>query len=164
MKRGILKNKRGMMDLPFGLIFSIILIVVFIVVAFIAIRYFLNLGKCSQVGLFYQDFENKINTAWKSTSTSDLFKVSLPSGIDKVCFANMSARITNTQDGSLIRSYSPDSNLFLIPMSATCEMPQKIIAHLNIAEITKTKNPYCISSKSDIKIKKGIYDKFVLVE
>jgi len=152
------------MDLPFGLIFSIFLIVVFIVIAFIAVRYFLNIGKCSEVGLFYRDLQDNVNDAWKSTETlNKTMEISLPSGVTKICFANMSARITSSE-GREILNYNEDQNLFLIPTASACDMSSKFIAHLDIAKMTERRNPYCISVDNKIKIKKEIYSKFVVIE
>lgn len=166
MKRGIIKDKSGqsVMGMPFGLIFSIMLIVVFIVLAFIAIRYFLRIGDCSTIGIFYRDFESKINSAWGSTEIKDEFEISLPGSIQKICFFNSSARVTNYQDYNLIGSYSGQDNLIPIPPKNNCNMQSKFIPHLDIQGITKEKNPYCIPTDRSIKIVKGIYDRLVLVE
>jgi hypothetical protein len=114
--------------------------------------------------LFYSDLGGKINNAWKSTQVEEEFKISLPSAVEKVCLANMSARITNQQDAKEIMSYNPDSNVFLIPASGACDMSSKTIAHLNIQEITKNKNPYCVPVSSNLRIVKGIYDKLVVIQ
>lgn len=151
------------MSLPFGLIFSIILIIVFIVVAFIVVKSFLSTNKCSQVGSFYSDFEHQVNNVWKGSGADIPFKISLPTGIKKICFANMSALITNQEEMKEIRNYDPESTIFLLPTSESCGMGQKIINHLNLAEITATKNPYCISTDSEIRIKKGVYDSTVMI-
>lgn len=166
IKRGIINNKRGQttMSLPFGLIFSIILIIVFIVAAFIAVKSFLDVGECSSVGFFYRDFEKQVNDVWRGSGADVPFKIDLPSGITKVCFANMSARITNLVDAGEIRNFNPESNVFLLPVAASCDMHQKIIENLDITRITSSRNPYCISSKSELRIKKEIYDRLVFIE
>lgn len=151
------------MDLPFGLIFSIFLIIVFIVIAFIAVRYFLNTGKCADVGLFYRDLQNKVDDAWKSTETVKEMSISLPSGITKICFANMSARKTSAE-GEEILNYNNEQNLFLLPPEKACNMEGKAIAHIDINKITEKRNPYCIPVENKIKIKKDIYSKFVVIE
>ena len=46
------------MGMPFELIFGIFLIIVFIVIAFIAIGGFLDIGRTANVGTFYEDFLN----------------------------------------------------------------------------------------------------------
>lgn len=148
------------MDLPFGLIFSIFLIVVFIVIAFIAVKYFLNTGKCAEVGTFYRDLEEKVNVVWKSTETETSFKISLPSGITKICFANTTGRFYSND----ILSYDAEDNLFLIPSSNACNLGNREIPHIDITKITAVKNPYCINNGESMRIKKEIYSKLVLIE
>jgi hypothetical protein len=163
MKRGVFKKKKAQstMSMPFGLIFSIFLIVVFIVVAFIAVKYFLNTGKCADVGLFYSNLAKQVDDIWRGSGADTSFKISLPAGITKVCFANMSNPITNNLDGSRIKGFDPDSNIFLLPKSETCNMGKNNIPHLDISKITKDRNPYCVSAKGSILIKKDVYDRLV---
>jgi len=164
-KRGLDKRAQHTMALPFGLIFSIILIVVFIVIAFIAVKYFLDIGRCSEVGLFYNNFQDKIKDTLQTQKTEDEFEINLPSGISKICFANFSAEITNNEDYEQIKDfYLSGANVFLLPPEKACDIPYKFIQHLNIKAITSNKNPYCADVSRDLKIKKGFYDKSVVVE
>jgi hypothetical protein len=153
-------NKRGQqtMGLPIGLIFSIFLIVVFIVVAFIAVSYFLDLSKLTGVGEFYSELQSSVDRAWSSQSSEFSFQIDLPSGIEKICFANLSAKITNpSEDYNLIEIYEiQDANVFLIPPNKAEGMPWKKTDHLNLAEITSNQNPYCVEVSKDLTIKKEI--------
>lgn len=162
-------RKAQTMSLPFGMIFSIFLIVVFIVIAFIAVNYFLGLGECSEVGLFYEEFQEKVDEVWKSQSVqNERFEVELPSGIEKICFANLSAEITNLgEDYEEIEIFEvQDANVFLLPRAEACEMEYKKIEHINISEITFEENPYCVdlSKRDELILNKGFYDKFVEVK
>lgn len=152
------------MAMPFEMIFSIFLVIIFIVVAFIAINYFLDLGKCGTTGKFYENLQIKINEAYSSDSSSFDFDINLPSGIEKVCFANINAEISNEEDFDLIKSYNGEANLFLIPSGKACNMPYKVLKNINITEITKTQNPYCIDASGKLRITKDIYDSQVLVK
>lgn len=159
------KKGQSIMGLPFGIIFSIILIVVFIVIAIIAITHFLDLGKCSGVGQFYDNFQKKINEAWTSQEYDDVFKTNIPSAITRICFANLTAPITAQADYEKIQYYENyGANTFLVPGEEACDMAFRTMEHLNIEEITKTRNPYCIDLSRDIKIKKGFFDKLVTIE
>ena len=75
------RRSQNTMSLPFGMIFSIILIVVFIVVAFIAIKHFLDIGDCAKVGQFYGELQKKVDDAWRSQESSFEISISLPSGL-----------------------------------------------------------------------------------
>ncbi|MEK6945886.1 MAG: hypothetical protein AABW63_03770 [Nanoarchaeota archaeon] len=84
-----MKNK-GAMELSFGMIFSIILIIAFVVFAFWGIKKFIDLQKTAQVGVFIDDFKNDVDRVWKSSQSSEKKTYSLPSKIEKVCFSENS--------------------------------------------------------------------------
>lgn len=81
------KNQKGAMEISFGMIFSIILIIIFISFAIYGITKFLNLQKEVQIESFVEQFENDVNKVWISTQTSQSFTYSLPANIAEVCFA-----------------------------------------------------------------------------
>lgn len=167
-KREMNMKKRGQQSfsMSFGMIFSVILIVVFLVIAFLAVRYFINLGSCSSVGLFYEDLQDSVNEAWKSQSSEFEFEINLPSGISRICFANLSDEITDRgEDYDAIRYYiGYGSNVFLLPPGEACEMAHTEIEHLNVTKITEKRNPYCVDVARDLVIKKDFYDKLVSIE
>jgi len=158
------KRSQQTMALPFGLIFSIILIVVFIVIAFIAVNHFLDIGKCAQIGGFYDSLQEAVDEAWTSQSSDFEFEIEL-SGIEKICFANLSEAPTNSEEYEQIKNYEVyEANVFLIPAEKTCNMPYKNIKHLDLVKIIEERNPYCVEVDLGLKIKKDFYDKLVRVE
>lgn len=92
-------NKRGqdVFGMSFGTIFSIILIIFIIAVAFFAIDHFVGLSKCTNVGLFYDDLREEVRDAWSSSSgryeadfTAKIPKKGLfGSGIEYICFGTL---------------------------------------------------------------------------
>ncbi len=159
-------NKKADMNLSFGVIFSTILIAVFIFAAIYAINFFMNYSRCTQVGGFYDKFQKEIDNAFSAQSVENKkFQISLPAQVKRICFANLSATITNPgEDYEEIKDYYLDeANIFLIPEESACSLPFKNIKRLNIAEITKVKNPYCVYSDDELVLTKKIYDKTVLV-
>lgn len=167
MKR-LTKNKSAQhtIGLPFGIIFAIFLIIVFIVIAFIAVNHFLDIGECSGVGLFYDELQDEVNEAWISQSSDKGFEIDLPSGITRVCFANLSAPVNgNEEDYGEIKNYELyEANVFLVPPGKACNMAYTNIKHLDVEKITQDKNPFCVDVSRDLRIKKDVYDKLVLVE
>ena len=160
-------NGRGQqtMGMPFGMIFAIFLIVVFIVIAFIAVGFFLDIGQSAGVGLFYDDLQEAVDGAWSEQSSEFDIDIDLPGDIEEVCFGNLSAPIT-TRDPKYdeILNYDVyDANTFLVPPENAENMQWKLIRHLDIAKITETKNPYCVSVEDGLRIKKGFYDKLVVI-
>jgi len=83
-----MKSKKAQMKLSFGMIFSIILIIVFLAFGFFAIQKFLSFQKEVQITKFYTSFGEDIDGAWKSTRASSEVAYSLPSSVKKVCFSN----------------------------------------------------------------------------
>jgi hypothetical protein len=162
------RNKKAQqtMGLPFSLIFAIFLIIVFVVIAFIAVSSFLDWGKSSSVGLFYKDLQEAVDEAWSGQSSEDTFKIDLPSGIREICFANLSQRITGPQtEYQMIKNYDVyEANTFLLPPENAEDMEWKLIKHLNITKMTMNSNPYCVEVSQDLVIKKGFYDKLVIIE
>ena len=166
MKRLVSKKGQQTMGLPFGMIFAIFLIVVFVVIAFIAVRGFLDIGDSARVGMFYDDFQGAVNEALSGQSSEAGFDIDLPSGIEKVCFANLSNAITNPgTEYEAIRRYEVyDANVFLVPSEYAENMQWKLIEHLDLAKITENFNPYCVDVEKGLRIKKGFYDKLVVIE
>ena len=158
------KAQQGV-GMGFGIIFAIFLIIVFFIVAFIAINSFLEIGDSASVGMFYDELQDVVNDAIRSQSIEKTFKVNLPSGIDTVCFANLTAAITNKgSEYDAIKIYEVyDANVFLVPPKYADNMAWQHIDHLNISAITENKNPYCVEVVKGLLIKKDFYDKHVII-
>ena len=71
-------RKRGQMKLSFGMIFSIILIIVFISFAFYAIQKILEMQELMKVGKFKDNLEADIDSAWKGSQRSQEVEYILP--------------------------------------------------------------------------------------
>ena len=159
------KRAQQSVEMPFGIIFAVFLIVIFVIIAFNATKHFLDVGKCSSVGLFYDELQKEVDSIWASQSAEKQFKISLPSGIKKICFGDLNGRITSPgADYDSISIYDvQDANTFLVPPENACNMAYKKINHINITQITSKKNPYCVDVTQPLNLKKGFYDKSVLV-
>lgn len=160
------KRAQQMMSMPFGVIFAIFLIVVFVVVAFFAIRGFLDIGKTGEVGLFYQDLQGAIDSARSSQTSEFEFKVNLPGKIEFICFANLSAEVNaNREKYEMIERYSVyEANVFLLPPEYAANIPWKKLNNINITKMTERQNPYCVSSDEKLVIKKDFWDRLVSVQ
>jgi len=163
--RGAQKRGQQTMGMPFGIIFAIFLIVVFIVIAFIAIGHFLGIGNSSSIGMFYRDFQDAVDDATRGQFEESSFDIDLPSGIEKVCFANLSKKITNPGlEYDAIRNYDVyNANVFLVPTEFAEGMQWKLIDKINISKIIADSNPYCVAVEDGFVIKKGFYDKEVWI-
>jgi len=81
-------NKEGQLKLSFGMIFSIFLIIVFIFFAIYAIQNFLGFQEDVKVKQFYDNLQNDVDKAWKSTKASKIVEYNLPEDVERVCFSN----------------------------------------------------------------------------
>ena len=159
-------RKRGqqMMGMSFGMIFAIFMIVIFIVIAFIAINSVLGISCASQIGLFYEDFQDSIDDAWAGQYTEKTFKVNLCKEIKKVCFADFNSDITNPNEYSEIKDYDVyKANTFLVPIDEAEGIGYKNINRLDISKTILSENPHCVNVEDGIKIKKGDNDRLITI-
>lgn len=170
MKR--VNRKAQILGMPFSVIFSIILIIFFIIAAIIAIKIFWNPSGCgfsdnSQEALFKQELQTAIDDAWSSERSDSEFKISLPGKITHVCFFNFEKdeRGNYSEFYSEIERFSNEkNNFYLYPVRSACEdFRGWEIKHINITEITKQDNPYCVKNGKSAWIEKGFYDNLVKV-
>ncbi len=119
------KKGEGAVSLSYGLIFSIIIIVAILAVSFYAIKSFVNLSRCGEVGIFYDGLQDEINRAWTSGAYEDGFDGTLPAGIEKVCFGELSSTPIAAYSGYYEEiqdlEYVSDANIFLFPPDKACE-------------------------------------------
>jgi len=159
------------MKISFGMIFSIILIVIFIAFAFYGISKFLDYQKTIQIGQFTTYFQEDIDKMWRgSQGAVTAGPYTLPSKIEYVCFADFSKSSLGLNkefyhDFQLVSS-GGEKNMFFYPKEASEGRSFKI-NHLNIQNITKDENPYCIETikgKIEINIKKDLGENLVTIE
>jgi len=142
MKRG--KRAQQIFGMSFGMIFSIMLIVFFIVIAIVVVNYFLDMKKCTQIGLFIDDFENDVERAKNSEKASFEFSGNLPSGLEYVCFVNLSESLDSRAVAEEISFYEyENANMFFYPQKNSCDMPHHNLKYLDIEKITNSDNPFC---------------------
>lgn len=117
-------NKRGQIQLSFTMIFSIIIIIVTVAVAFYFIQKFLATGECISTKLFKKDLQEAIDNIWRAPAQAQQqFSENLPSGVKKVCFGS-----PNSPDASIypdikeqFNLYSKEGdNFFIYPAEKAC--------------------------------------------
>ncbi len=82
------EKTKGQINLSFGMIFSIILIIAFIVFAFYAIKKFLDFQDTINIEKFKSDLQTDIDNLWRSSDGSQEVQYNLPRKINAVCFKN----------------------------------------------------------------------------
>ena len=164
-KRGA--NKRGDIQLSFGMMFSMFLIVVFIVVAIIAINAFLGVQCSVSSGQFIKDFQAKVNELYASSGQDVPFKSSLGNcKIDYVCFFDSEKRVSGSSKAmgeEFEGKITAGNNLYFYPAKS------KDFLSVNIKYIDMSKfseNPYCIKvagGNVEIRLTKELEDVYVKV-
>ena len=120
------ENRRGQMEISFGMIFSVILVIFFLAFGFYAITKFIEMQQSVQVENFLGNFQTDVNTMWKSLQGSQTKTYVLPKKISSVCFRN-------------------DEYVNLEFVSSEI-IPGKFIENIDIEKITQEENPFCIAN------------------
>lgn len=154
------------MQISFGMIFSIILIVIFIGFAIYVIIKFLDFGESNRAVVFMNELQEDIDKMWAGSGGQETREYSLPKETEKICFVDFSSPANN-----LLEEYSEfelvsqgKNNLFLYPLSSGRGFDSKQIINIDLDKITKTRNPYCIDSarsKITIEISKDFKETLV---
>jgi hypothetical protein len=159
------KKAQESIGMSFGMIFSIFLIVVFIIAAFIAIKFFLGFQETTNVAQFYNDLQSEINKARGSSSMQSDFKINLPDKITDVCFYNATKEKTaSIEITSQILSVDSDANIYLIPQKEAEDNFFNKLENIDLEIITNEENPYCVPANGVLRIIKQSYSKNIIIE
>lgn len=161
--------KKAQMKISFGMIVSIILIILFIAVAFYVIKAFLGIQKETKIANFADDFQDDVDSLWKSSEGSRQKTYTLPGSVDYVCFADLeeSKKGRYSEIYEEIEKYAnPQDNLFLHPVRKI-EMNSFEMDNINLETITQDNNPFCVrvdSEKIDIILEKNFEENLVRIK
>ena len=147
MKRDLIEYKKAQMKLSFGMIFSILLIIIFIAFAFYAINKFLNLQKTVEIETFVENLQADVNKIWASSKGSQQESYSVPKRINSICFVK-------NEFGNL--QFISEKDYFL-PAD---------IEHLDILKIIGVENQFCIPNvdgKITLTLKKDFGENSVTI-
>lgn len=141
------KYKLGQTQISFGMIFSVILIIVFIAFAVYGIIKFLDVQKFAQVESFKKNFQADIDNLWGSSIPVDY---PLPNKIKQVCFVD-----------------DPDENMYFVSINS--HYMGTFINHIDITKIiaSSTSKPktFCINtSQGEISMNiKNTYNEILVI-
>jgi hypothetical protein len=141
-------NRGGQINLSFGMIFSIMLIVFFLIFAFFGIKKLIEVQQKTQINLFYQDLQQDVNTAWNSESYSHDVEYTLPKKISKVCFIDQ------------------DKNLLLYEKDDSFSTKRNYIEHLNVEESLNEEEELCfenLDGKVSFYLEKNYGENYVVI-
>ena len=116
------RDRIGQLQLSFGMIFSIIIIIATVGVTTYFILKIMNTSECTKIQLFKTDLQDNIDKLWRSPFGQEVFTSNLPSGIKKVCIgmpsltASPYAKIVSELDIYI----DEGENLFFYPPKEAC--------------------------------------------
>lgn len=140
-------RKKAQLKMSFGMIFSIILIIVFIAFAMFIIMKVLSTRDTGEIALFLDNFQNDIDNVWQAAQASQEKTYSLPDKVEGVCFTN-------------------DSRLYFEPIESGENLNYNEILHIDI-EAMNADGEFClevINGKLNVVLEKSFGDKLVLVK
>jgi len=161
MRKKYPKNKKAAIEMSFAMIFSIILIGVFVAAAFFGIRIFLDYQKNVQIGMFINDLQNDIDSAYNAADSSTVYNGNLPTGVQYICFINWKNQTVN-ENGIETNLYNQiktsgiinyDQNFYVYAPGKSFSVKAKQIKHIDLSK----HNPICIkviNNKASVKITK----------
>ena len=142
------------MKLSFGMIFSIILIIMFLSFSFFGIKKFMDLGNSAQNAKLKDSIQSDVNKIWQGIQGSQTVEYFVPSKTDALCFVDFSQGMIGSSQSvydELERAFYGAKNLFTYPadLGATGSFE---IKHIDLDKITQSQNPFCFE-KENGKIK-----------
>lgn len=142
-------SKRGQIHISFGMIFSIIMIVVFIGFAFFAIQQFLGIQREVQEAKFYDGLQKDINEVWNSPKSTQEKSYTAPSSIGEICFIDSAT-------GENLITYDKNG----VPFGS------REILNIALTEIIASGEPCFenINGKINLVLRKDFDDVLVMVE
>ena len=163
--------KRGSIEISFGMIFSIIIIITLIGVVVYAITAFLDFGGSAQIGLFYEEFQKSVNEIWSSATTNRVIDFSVSNSVKFVCFGSIANNIDagryNSQFKAL-REFSSgfqqqNTNLFLYPPNKAKDLAYKKIEKIDTSSLGTFDCFEVIGGKVGIRLSKEEFESLVRV-
>ena len=164
-----MNKKRAQMKLSFGMIFSILLIIIFIIFAFYAIQKFLDIQNSVQVGKFTNEFQLNVDKIWKGSQGSEKKEFTLPKKIIFACFVDYSSEERGGKKylyKEIEQLYYGNENLFFYPIGSAQGIDGKEIKHIDLERITENDNPFCVENidgKINFIIKKDFGETLVTI-
>ena len=159
-------KKAQIMGMPFQMIFSLILIAVFIFAAIKGVNYFIGTSEHAKINTFIVELGSKVENAYLATGDiSQNYEFSLPSRINAVCFANppLSKNMLSSKNITACSEFeyyltafnSKNMNMFFCPPKKAADVDAPIYARIDCKgkDCLDFESPYCIrNTNGKIKI------------
>ena len=164
--------KRGSIEISFGMIFSIIIIIALIGVAVYAITAFLDFSDDAQVGLFYEEFQNSVNDIFSSATTNRVISFSVSNSIEFVCFGSIANNIDAGQYNIQLRALreassgfqQQNTNTFMYPPEEAGDLAFKKIDKIDLSSLNTFDCFEVEAGKIRVTLSKGEFESLVKVQ
>ena len=149
---------KGQIKLSFGMIFSIILIIIFVAFAGYAIMKLFDFQNVITAGQFINNLQEDIDKIWTGGVGSQEISYSVPQKAETICFIDYGSSERGDVDGrdlyeELQRGFVQNENLFFYPSGSSDMRNGFNIRHIDLAEITRENNPLCFDvNKGKIRL------------
>jgi len=163
-------NKLGQLKLSFGMIFSIILIVIFLAFSTYAILKFLEFQDIAIISKMADDFQADVDKVWRGSQSSVEKKYSVPKKVVYVCFRDYNSDqkgINEDLYNVLLDVYFEKENFFFYPIGSGLGLDSKEIKNIDLEKTTEKENPLCIENidgKVNLILKKNFGESLVTIE
>ena len=145
------KSVKGQMKLSFGMIFSIILIIVFVAFAFYAISKLLGFQEQITVVQFRDELQKDIDATWKANENSEVVEYGVPRKVEKVCFIDYGSGkkgLNLELYDKLKQVFYETENVFFYPIGSTEGQNSFVVNHIDLEATTTDENPLCFNVKN----------------
>lgn len=142
-------KKRGQMQISFGMIFSILLIMAFIAFVIYIIIYFLNFSNRVKIEQFEDELQKHVDGIRAGYQGSKVVNLGLPKKIKKVCFIDNSQPAKGV-DRDMYNDFimiNTVENVMYFPEGSSEGKEGFKLNYINISNITGMANPYCVENK-----------------
>lgn len=156
-------EERGQIQLSFGMIFSIIIIIATIGVTFYIIAQFMKTSNCAGDALVQKSLQDEIDRAWNSAIYNGRFTFNEVRA-KEICFGNpLAYNASYKTEAEALQKYNKNgANLFIYPPSAACDNTRAAykLEHVNITQFFCSK---IIGGKGRVSLEKEDTDALVIM-
>lgn len=126
---------KGQLELSFGVIFSIIIIIATIGTATYFIMHFMNTGKCTTLQLAYADLQEGIDNAWGSAVADTSVTLHIPGGVTSLCFGDITGGQNATLREQLDAYVVEGQAVYALPPTKACDgsLAGKQLSHVTVS-------------------------------
>lgn len=112
---------RGQLELSFGFIFSLIIIIATVGTAGYFITKFVGTGQCTTLQMSYADLQEKINSVWGAAVGDTTVTLQIPGGVTSLCIGDMSGG-TNATLRELVDAFIVEGiGVYALPPTKACD-------------------------------------------